>query len=206
MSTQIPEYTRAGPEDVVLSSSDRRIQLQNMLRTDNTSKFEPTVEQYYVHQLGEYNHFGDDICKHCGFLRHQHGIDTCKTVFDQHGRRLGMGWSEVGSAMLKCDESSNYLHPVYLFGTRRGSVGWMSYVGSRDVDAGIEAEGYDPYDFQKSWAQFKERYTIPSVAVGGMNAGRSVRTIGASGGVFQPKRLSSRRSPQRRSPRNRRVS
>ena len=200
MSTQIPEYTRAGPEDVVLSSSDRRIQLQNMLRSDNTSTFEPTVEQYNGRQVG------DDICKHCGFLRHQHGKDTCKTVFERHGRRLGMGWSEVGSAMLECDDSSNYLHPVYLFGTRRGSVGWMSYVGSRDVDAGIEAEGYDPYDLQKSWAQFKERYTIPSVAVGGKNAGRSARTIGASGGGFQPKRMSPRRSPQRRSPRNRRVS
>ena len=200
MSTQIPEYTRAGPEDAVLSSSDRLIQLQNMRRADNTSTFEPTVEQYSVHQ------FGDDICKHCGFLRHQHVKDDCKTVFEQHGRRLGMGWSEVGSAMLACDDSSNYLHPVYLFGTRRGSVGWMSYVGSRDVDAGIEANGYDPYDLQKSWAQFKERYTIPSVAVGGMNAGRSLRTTGASGGGFQPTRRSPRRSPQRRSPRNRRVS
>ena len=195
MSSQIPEYTRAGPEDVALSSSDRKTQLANLLRPGHTSSFEPTVDAK--------SPFKDDICKHCGFLRLQHGRDLdCKTVFDKHGR-LGMGWSEDGSAMRECDDSSNYLHPVFLFKTRRGSVGWMSYIGSRDVDATIEMEGYD-LNFENAWRQFKERHTTKSVAIGGLNAGRSVRTIRTSGGCFQPQRLSPRRSPSRRSPRIRR--
>jgi len=204
MSSLIPEYTRAGPEDAVLSSSDRQMQLQNLLRADNTMRFEPTELTTGARRY----EFNDDICRHCGFLRHQHGENenkTCKTVFDQHGR-LGMGWSEVGSAMLNCDDSSNYLHPVYMFQTRRGSVGWMSYVGSRDVDEGIRIEGYVPYDFEKSWALFKERYTIPSVAVGGFHASRSYRKVETSGRFSQPKRLRSpRRSPNRLSPRHRRA-
>ncbi len=202
----IPEYTRAGPDDVSLSSSDRKTQLQNLLRPDNTSTFEPTIS-------GK-NAFNDDICKHCGFLRHQHSSAGCRTVFDRYGR-LGMGWSEDGSAMRECDDSSNYLHPAFLFKTRRGSVGWMAYVGSRDVDATIELEGYD-IDFIRAWEQFKERYTINSVTTGGLSAGRSARSFGSSGGCAQPlrlsprrspqpSRLSPRRSPQRRSPRNRRV-